>query len=255
MNDERLDTLSVRTPEGVAFTFRIASPAIRLAAMIIDLGVISVTWSVVGSLVRIIAPVSEDVAGLATIIFYFVLSVGYRIVTEWKWRGQSLGKRLFRLRVVDVRGKRLAFEQVAMRNLLRFVDAMPFAYLVGGAVALLNRRGQRLGDLAAGTLVIWEPAQPMPNFDNLRSGKYNSLRGQLPVVARLRQSVTPELARVAWQALARRDELEAGARLELFAELASCLRSVTRIPEELGEGLADEQFVRNVVEVLYVTRA
>ncbi len=255
MSDERVNTLNVRTPEGVAFSFRIASPAIRLVAMMIDLGVISVGWSVISSFVRVIASVSEDVAGMATVITYFILSVGYRIVTEWKWRGQSVGKRLLHLRVVDAQGKRLAFEQVALRNLLRFVDAIPFAYLVGGTVAFLNRRGQRLGDLAAGTLVIWEPEQPVPDFDNLRGAKYNSLRAQLPVVARLRQSVTPELARVAWQALARRDEMEAGARLELFAELAACLRSLTRIPEELGEGLADEQFVRNVVEVLYVTRS
>jgi uncharacterized RDD family membrane protein YckC len=254
MSDEPMNVLSVRTPEGVAFSFRIASPAIRLAAMMIDLGVISVSWSVLAKLVAVIAPISEDVAGMAAIITYFMLSVGYRIVTEWKWRGQSLGKRLLRLRVVDARGKRLAFEQVAMRNLLRFVDALPAAYLVGGAAAFLNRRGQRLGDLAAGTLVIWEPAQAAPDFENLRGDKYNSLREQLPVVARLRQSVTPEVARVAWQALARRDELESGARLELFAELASHIRSITRIPEELGEGVADEQFVRNVVDVLYVTR-
>lgn len=255
MNDERVNTLNVRTPEGVAFSFRIASPAIRLVAMLIDLGVISVAWSVISKLVSVIASLNEDVAGMATILMYFIVSVGYRIVTEWKWRGQSLGKRLLHLRVVDAQGKRLAFEQVAMRNLLRFVDSVPFAYLVGGAVAFINRRGQRLGDLAAGTLVIWEPEQPMPDFENLRGGKYNSLRAQLPVVARLRQAVTPELARVAWQALTRRDELEAGARLEIFAELASCIRSLTRIPEELGEGLADEQFVRNVVEVLYVTRS
>jgi uncharacterized RDD family membrane protein YckC len=250
----RVNTISVRTPEGVAFSFRLASPALRLAAMAIDLGAIAAAGSVVGTFVRIIAPLSEDVAGLAGIIAYFVMSIGYRIFTEWKWRGQTVGKRLLRLRVVDAQGKRLAFEQVAMRNLLRFVDALPLAYLVGGSAAFLSRRGQRLGDLAAGTLVIWEPDQPMPEFESLRGDKYNSLRAQLPVVARLRHAVTPEIARVAWQALARRNELEAGARLTLFAELASYIRSVTRIPEEVGEGVPDEQFIRNVVDVLYVTR-
>jgi uncharacterized RDD family membrane protein YckC len=254
MSSDRVNTLSVRTPEGVAFSFQIASPAIRLAAMMVDLGVIFAAWSIVAKFVTVIAAVSEDVAGLAAVISYFTFSVGYRIVTEWKWRGQSVGKRLFSLRVVDVQGRRLTFEQVAMRNLLRFVDALPIAYLVGGTMAFLNRRGQRLGDLAGGTLVIWEPAQPAPDFENLRGDKYNSLRAQLPIVARLRQSITPEVARVAWQALARRDELESGARLELFAELAAYIRSVIRIPEELADGLADEQFVRNVVDVLYVTR-
>jgi uncharacterized RDD family membrane protein YckC len=250
-----VDTLSVRTPEGVAFSFRIASPAIRLVAMMVDLCVVSTAWSVVATFLRILSPLSEDVAGMVGVLGYFALSEGYRIVAEWKWRGQSIGKRLLHLRVVDAGGKKLSFEQVAMRNLLRFVDALPIAYLVGGGAAMLSRRGQRLGDLAAGTIVIWEPPQPVPDFDSLRGDKYNSLRGQLPVVARLRQAVPPEVARVAWQALARRNEMEAGARLELFAELAAYFRSVTRIPEELGEGLADEQFVRNVVDVIYVTRA
>jgi uncharacterized RDD family membrane protein YckC len=249
-----VNTISVRTPEGVAFSFRLASPAIRLAAMVIDLGVIASAGSIVTTLARIIAPLSEDVAGLAAVIGYFVLSEGYRIFIEWKWRGQTIGKRLLRLRVVDAQGKRLAFEQVAMRNLLRFVDALPVAYLVGGSAAFLSRRGQRLGDLAAGTLVIWEPEQKMPEFESLRGDKYNSLRAQLPIVARIRQAVGPEVAQVAWQALARRNELEAGARLALFADLASYIRSVTRIPEDVGEGVPDEQFVRNVVDVLYVTR-
>jgi uncharacterized RDD family membrane protein YckC len=250
----RVNTISVRTPEGVAFSFRLASPAIRLAAMVIDLAVIVAAGSIVGTFVRIIAPISEDAAGLTAIIAYFIVSEGYRIFIEWKWRGQTIGKRLLRLRVVDAQGNRLAFEQVAMRNLLRFVDALPMAYLLGGGAAFLSRRGQRLGDLAAGTLVIWEPEQQVPEFESLRGDKYNSLRAQLPVVARLRQSVTPEVARVAWQALARRNELEAGARVALFADLASYIRSVTRIPEELGEGVPDEQFIRNVVDVLYVTR-
>jgi uncharacterized RDD family membrane protein YckC len=250
----RVSSISVRTPEGVAFSFRLASPAIRLAAMVIDLAVIVSAGSIIGTFVRIIAPLSKDVAGLVAVISYFIVSEGYRIVIEWKWRGQTIGKRLLRLRVVDAQGKRLAFEQVAMRNLLRFVDALPMAYLLGGSAAFLSRRGQRLGDLAAGTLVIWEPEQPMPEFESLRGDKYNSLRTQLPIVARLRQSVTPEVARVAWQALARRNELEAGARVALFAELASYIRSVTRIPEELDEGVPDEQFIRNVVDVLYVTR-
>lgn len=149
MNYGGANTLSVRTPEGVAFSFRVASPAIRLAAMMVDLGVISVTWSFLAKMVGVIAPINEDAAGLAAILGYFLLSEGYRVVAEWKWRGQTLGKRLLRLRVVDAQGKRLAFEQVAMRNLLRFVDAIPLAYLVGGTAAFISRRGQRLG--------IWPP--------------------------------------------------------------------------------------------------
>src|ERR1017187_4288133 len=94
----------------------------------------------------------------------------------------------------------------------------------------------------------------VPDFERLRGEKYNSLRGNLPVVARLRQSVAPEAARVAWQALVRRDELEAAALARLFADLGAYFRARTRVPDELVEGVSDEQFVRNVVDVLYVTR-
>ncbi|HXQ81916.1 MAG TPA: RDD family protein [Opitutaceae bacterium] len=254
MSGEPTDVLRVRTPEGVSFVFRIASPVMRLAALVVDWAVVLAAWSALAVFVRMFAVLGEDIMGLVGILVYFALSQGYRIAAEWKWRGQTLGKRLLRLRVVDEQGRRLRFEQIVMRNLLRFVDALPGAYMVGGAVALLNRRGQRLGDLTAGTLVIWEPAEPMPDFELLRGEKYNSLRGNLPVVARLRQSVPPEAARTAWQALVRRDELEAGARVRLFGELAAYFRSMTRVPDELVDGVSDEQFVRNVVDVLYVSR-
>jgi hypothetical protein len=120
--------------------------------------------------------------------------------------------------------------------------------------ALFNRRAQRLGDLAAGTLVIWEPMEPAPDLATLQTGKYNSLRAHLPVVARLRQAVTPGEARAAWQALVRRDRFEDAARVRLFAELAGHFKGLTPIPAEAVEGVSDEQFVRNVVEVLYLGR-
>ncbi|HLP02471.1 MAG TPA: hypothetical protein VK163_10645, partial [Opitutaceae bacterium] len=59
----------------------------------------------------------------------------------------------------------------------------------------------------------------------------------------------------AWQALARRDALAPEARVALFAELAAQFRTHTAIPDELRDGLSDEQLVRNVIDVLYFTRA
>jgi hypothetical protein len=127
-------------------------------------------------------------------------------------------------------------------------------YLVGGVASLLNARAQRLGDLAADTLVVWEPPEPQPDFAALRGDKYNSLRAHAPAVARLRQGVTPTEARAVWSAVARRDQFEAAARVQLFAELATHLRKVAAAPAEAAEGVTDEQFVRNVVDVLYVNR-
>lgn len=254
MSVQRVHAWSVRTPEGVAFTFRLASPVLRMMAVVIDWAVVSSTWSVIAVVIAMLKIVAADLAAMVAAVSYFVLSQGYRMVTEWAWRGQTLGKRVLRLRVVDERGLRLTFAQVAMRNLLRFVDVLPAGYLVGGLTALMNRKGQRLGDLAAGTLVVWEPAEAAPDLAFLGGEKYNSLRAHPHVVARLRQAVSAGEARAAWQAVARRAELEAEARVRLFGELAAHFRGLTTVPDEAVEGVSDEQFVRNVVDVLYVNR-
>ncbi len=251
---DRTQLLRVRTPEGVAFTVRIASPVLRGAAFMIDWAVVAAASSIVGSVLGLLHLLSRDVAGLVLTVGYFLLSQGYGIATEWLWRGQTVGKRMLRLRVVDARGLRLSFAQIVLRNLLRFIDGLPVFYLVGGIAALVNSRGQRLGDLAADTLVVWEPPEPQPDFAMLRGDKYNSLRSHAPAVARLRQAISPAEARAVWAAVARREELEPAARVRLFAELAGHLRRLAAAPPEAAEGVADEQFVRNVVDVLYVSR-
>lgn len=253
MMADRVHLWRVRTPEGVAFSFRLASPALRAVATWIDMGVVFATWTVVSIAIQFLRVLSSDVAGMFTFIGFFVLSQGYRMTTEWLWRGQTIGKRVLRLRVVDATGLRLTFAQVALRNLLRFVDVLPGAYLVGGIAALLSQKGQRLGDLAAGTLVIWEPKETLPDAASVRTEKYNSLREHPPLVARLRQTVTPSEARAAWQVLARREKMDSAARLKLFADLAAYFRGLTPFPQDAVEGVSDEQLVRNVVDVLFLS--
>jgi hypothetical protein len=119
---------------------------------------------------------------------------------------------------------------------------------------LVSRRAQRLGDLAANTVVIRVPKISEPDLDQLLSGKYNSLRDYPHLVARLRQRVSPAEARIAVQALLRRDLLEPQARVELFAEVAEHFRAKVQFPAEATDGITDEQYVRNVVDVLYRAR-
>lgn len=254
MTHDRTHRLHLRTPEGVAFSFRLASPVLRLAALLVDWAVVTAAWIAVSILIGLLGILAPDLTmGFAT-VGYFLLSQGYRMLTEWRWRGQTIGKRVLRLRVVDAHGLPLTFPQILLRNLLRFVDALPGFYAVGGLASLLNTRGQRLGDLAAGTVVIWEPVELAPDLEAIRGDKYNSLRAHPALVARLRQAVAPDAARAAWQALARREQLEPAARLELFAGIAAHFRSLTSLPAEVTDGVGDEQFVRNVVDVLFLTR-
>ncbi|RXK53320.1 RDD family protein [Oleiharenicola lentus] len=247
------DTLWVRTPEGVSFSFHLATPVTRLAAWAIDKATVMAAWSVVSSLIALLGIFSEDLARGIMLVGFFVVSTGYGIALEWRWEGQTLGKRVMHLRVMDERGLPLRFSQVVVRNCLRAVDALPVAYLVGGVAALLGRKSQRLGDVAAATIVVHEAPVQTAGLAGLEVSKYNSLRGQQHVAARLRTVTPPALANAARQALLRREEFEPEARLALFRDLAGHFRRVAHLPPELEEGISDEQFVRNVVEVLFVS--
>jgi hypothetical protein len=132
---------------------------------------------------------------------------------------------------------------------------LPAFYFVGGVTCWLNSKCQRLGDVAANTIVIRNPRITEPDLDQLLAGKYNSLRAYPHLAARLRQRVTPAEAGVALQALLRRDEFDPYARIELFAELAAHFRAKVDFPAEAIEGIADEQYLRNVVDVVYRTRS
>jgi len=159
-----------------------------------------------------------------------------------------------KLRVVDADGLRLRFSQIVVRNLLRTIDMMPGLYTVGGIALLLSPRLQRLGDIAANTIVIRTNTETMPDLEPLLGGSYNSLRSHPHLAARLRQVVQPEEARIALDAIFRRDELKPDARIDLFSGLAAYFRSVVSFPEESVIGLTDEQYVRNIVDLLFRPR-
>jgi uncharacterized RDD family membrane protein YckC len=244
----------IRTPEGITFAQTVASPMSRFLAWGVDCGIIlGLSWAT-GMVLGLLGLISPDLAQALMALAYFVISIGYGILLEWIWRGQTIGKRVLRLRVVDAEGLRLQINQVVIRNLLRFVDMLPAFYLIGGLACVLSRRYQRLGDVAANTVVVRSPKLSEPDLDQLLAGKYNSLREHPHLEARLRQRVSPAEAAIAMRALLRRDGLDPAARVELFGELTGYFRSLVTFPAEAIEGMPDEQYVRNVVDVLYRTR-
>ena len=85
----------------------------------------------------------------------------------------------------------------------------------------------------------------------LERTKFNSLAEIRHLAARLRQKVSPVLGAIALEALLRRGEIEPQARLALFGEMADHFRALVEYPAEVVEQLSDEQYVRNVVEILY----
>jgi uncharacterized RDD family membrane protein YckC len=256
MRDRTLaNELLLQTPEGVRFRFRLAGAATRLFALYIDFACILVLLSFISSAAGLLKVISADLFLATETIAYFVLSVGYFMALEWIFRGQTLGKRVMKLRVVDADGLRLRFFQIVIRNLLRAVDMLPGLYTVGGIALLLSPKLQRLGDIAANTIVIRTNTETIPDLEPLLGSSYNSLRSYPHLAARLRQAIQPEEAQIALDAIFRRDELRADARIDLFAELAAHFRSSVSFPEESVIGLTDEQYVRNVVDLLFRPRA
>ncbi len=254
MSTTKTNMLTIRTPEGIVFSLKLACPVTRFLALVVDLACIGALSTLVNTLVAVLAPLTFDLAAALSILAGFAIAIGYSIVLEWFWQGRTIGKRLFRLRVMDMNGLRLQFSQVVVRNLLRFVDALPGLYLVGGIACLISARAQRLGDLAANTIVVWTPPIRKPALENILAGKYNSLRDYPHLIARLRQHTTPAATDIALRALFRKDILEPSARLELFQEIAAYFKSVVQFPPETTNGLSDERYVRNVIDLLLQTK-
>ncbi len=249
--DPRRRELVIRTPEGIAFSFDLAGPVVRGAAFVLDLFIVSAVSQIIGAIFMMLGLVAHDLFGALSTLSFFAVYFGYGILTEWKLRGQTIGKRLLKLRVMDAGGLRLQFNQVVLRNLLRVVDSLPVFYLVGGVCSFLHPRAQRLGDIAAGTVVVRVPRIREPDLGQIETPKYNSLRDHPHLIARLRQRIGAQEAAIAVQALLRRGEMEPDSRAQLFDDIAAHVRGEVKIPDELFDGLSSEQFVRNVVDVLF----
>lgn len=255
MKPARQSRLRIETPEGVVFSFELATPVTRALAWAVDAAAIAAVSYFVGQICQALNLLSRDWASAVSVIGYFAISVAYAILLEWRWRGQTIGKRLLGLRVIDVHGLRLQLPQIALRNLLRVVDILPFFYLVGGLTAVFSRNAQRLGDMAANTVVTREVAHERmiepSDLERIASAKYNSLLAQPHLAARLRSMVPPEGAALAVRAVTQRDGYDPPARVALFRELAAYFRSLVEFPEEAVESLTDEQYVRSVLRVIY----
>ena len=255
MTSTRQNSLDIRLPEGVVFSLPLGGPAARFLAWLIDALVAYGTAGFLASKLFFLAAFLGDFANALVFLVYFLVPILYGMSFEGLWRGQTPGKRLLRLRVMDAGGLRLEFRQVFIRNILRAVDSLPVFYLLGGATCLLTARAQRLGDLAADTVVVRDLPVAEPDVTQLASGKYNTLRDHPSLTARLRQRIPPAEAGLALQALLRRNTLDPDARVELFSEVANRFRAAVPLPEELAEDVTDEQYVRNVVDVLFHARA
>ncbi|HEX7086931.1 MAG TPA: RDD family protein [Vicinamibacterales bacterium] len=157
------EKLTIDTPEQIALELPLAGVGSRFLALAIDTLIQAV---VLVALLLIASGVSPAAARLGVspgwwvpallLLAAFALFYGYFLLFEALDHGRTPGKRFVGLRVIGDDGRPMAVQQAVVRNLVRVVDSLPAAYGIGIAAALLSPRSQRLGDMAAGTVVVRE---------------------------------------------------------------------------------------------------
>jgi len=151
-----LDTrYRVEIPGGIHLEAQVVGPVARCFAFLIDLvirGIVVVVLSLIAALLGL-----SGVGGGFFPILLFVIEWWYPVLFEVLARGQTPGKKLLGISVVNDDLSPVTLGSSMIRNLLRTVDFLPLFYLAGLFTMLCNRRFQRLGDMAAGTLVISTP--------------------------------------------------------------------------------------------------
>jgi uncharacterized RDD family membrane protein YckC len=226
----------VVTPEAVPLVPDLAGLGSRMIAAIIDSLIQGV--AVIGLSIAFFAAERPGTALLvAYLILIFALTWGYFPLFEGLWGGRTPGKRAQRLRVVGVDGQPATFGPIMIRNLLRLIDFLPGYYTIGAISILVTSRSQRLGDLAAGTVVIRERLAPVPT--PLELGPPGPPPAPIDTTA-----ITERQYEVVRSFLERRLTFTPEARSSLAADLASKLRPLTG-----PHGRGDEEFL----EALFIS--
>ena len=159
------EKLTIETPEQIALEFPLAGVGSRFLALAFDSLVQAVAIVGLGTIALMVRWILIPATGLAAIgpwtlaILFaagFVVYSAYFAIFESIWAGQTPGKRLVGLRVIDVSGRPMTVYAAIVRNALRLVDQLPGFYAIAIASVLVTERHQRLGDLAAGTVVVHE---------------------------------------------------------------------------------------------------
>ena len=237
------ENLIIDTPEQIRLEFALAGVGSRFLALAFDTVLQGAAITVlvgIGLLVRRLAAISVATGGLGTwaiaALFAagFIVYSGYFAIFEAVWTGQTPGKRLVGLRVIDVSGRPVSVYAAIIRNAVRIIDQVPGIYAVAILCVLITRRQQRLGDLAAGTVVVHERlAESAPAAGAMTSAARHGAH-----------RLTAEEIVLIEGFLRRREELDSWVRLDSARRIARRMRDTLELgpsdDEQLLEQLAAE---------------
>ena len=235
------EKLTIDTPEQIALEFALAGVGSRFLAMafdtILQAGAITIL-AAIGLILRAVSGFATPLRGLGiwgiALLFAlgFVVYSGYFAIFEAVWSGQTPGKRLVGLRVIDVSGRPVTVYASIVRNLLRLIDQLPGVYAVGILSILITTRQQRIGDLAAGTVVVHERIEnaaviPHAEPQTPRHGAHRLSAGEIAVIEGFLQ---------------RREDLGEWTRRQTARKIAARMRGTL----DLAEDEADERLLEQL---------
>lgn len=240
------EKLIIDTPEQIALEFPLAAAGSRFLALLIDTLIQFAALVLLGAVALGAAMLGRrGYSGTATwiiaalVVAAFLLYYGYFAAFETLWSGQTPGKRVLGIRVIRVSGQPITPFDAILRNLLRIVDQLPGIYAVGLLSMFFTARSQRLGDLAAGTVVVLErvasvSSAPASDAPAARLGAARLTAAELEVIETF---------------LARREALPEWTRMQTAQRLAGHIRTRLQIPRgELGRPApaGDEDLIESV---------
>jgi len=237
------ERVTVETPEHVEFSYEVAGLGSRFTAGLVDaciqgagiLALLVFFW--VGTEATSFAAYVESALRGALLLALFLFAWGYHLYFEVFRGGQSPGKRMFHLRVVAEGGYPVTLPRAAVRNLLRVVDVLPIPYGIAGVCMFIDPKGRRLGDLAAGTVVVRERGTGAPaSVAAARALTAGDREG--------RRRLPPLEEEMVLAFLKRRERLTAEARGRLATFVAG--RVATALGVDAGAAADAERFLERV---------
>ena len=246
------DDIQIETPEQIDVSLELAGLGSRFVARLLDWLVEIGTLVVIGILGLVLLSllgvamgrnlgsifVTTFLVGLALIFF-----LGYDVYFEVRQNGQTPGKKRAGIRVIREGGAPVDFRSSCIRNLLSAADFLPAFHFLGGLLVLLSARNQRLGDMAAGTIVIRErvldaPGDLSKQVDPLASEEFAFTAEQL-------RACFPDGRHILRSFFQRYPEMDADARGQLARRLAEEFVRKTSypLPAPLGDGVQAETFL------------
>jgi uncharacterized RDD family membrane protein YckC len=247
-------SVTVRTPESIAFHYELAGLGSRFLAVAIDLfiqlvlvlGAVILTGYAKGGFDRFLASLhlkssqTDAIIYAGAIVLYFMIFFGYFIAFEAWWNGQTPGKRAIGIRVVRDGGYPIGFTESVIRNLIRVIEVALFFYGVSAICAIVSAYNKRLGDLAAGTIVVRDSSFEVTNPDSWLQGDADPAPSMGISGASL---LTDDEISLVHRYLERRSQLEPAIAQQLAQRVAASLRP--RLGPDSAE-LDDHELLRRV---------